>query len=60
MPKYKVIFHRRVYKFLGNLKDENIKNAIKDTLTKLENYPMTLREMDVEKIKGLERTFRKV
>lgn len=58
MPKYKVIAHRRVHKFISDLKDENVKNTIKDTLTKLENYPITLREIDVEKIKGLERTFR--
>lgn len=58
MPKYKVIAHRRVHKFISDLKDENFKNTIKDTLTKLENYPVTLREMDVEKIKGLEKTFR--
>jgi mRNA-degrading endonuclease RelE of RelBE toxin-antitoxin system len=40
------------------MKDENLKNMVKDALTKLEDYPVTLREMDVEKIKGLERTFR--
>jgi len=58
VPKYKVIAHRRVHKFINNLKDENLKDTIKDALTKLENYPITLREMDVEKIKGLEKTFR--
>ena len=58
MPKYNVIAHRRVHKFLSDLKDESLKNMVKDALTKLENYPITLREMDVEKIKGLERTFR--
>lgn len=51
MPKYKVIAHRRVHKFISNLKDENLKNTIKDALTKLENYPITLREMDVERSK---------
>jgi mRNA interferase RelE/StbE len=58
VPKYKLTIHRRVYKFIKNLEDKNIKNAIIHTLTKLENYPLTLREIDVEKIKGLKRTFR--
>lgn len=58
MPRYKVIAHRRVYKFISNLEDENLKDRIKEHLAKLENYPITLREMDIEKIKGLEKTFR--
>lgn len=58
MPKYKVIAHRRVQKFISDVKDENLKSMVKDALTKLENYPITLREMDIEKIKGLEKTFR--
>ena len=58
MPKYKVIAHRRVHKFISNLKDDNLKDTITDHLAKLENYPTTLREMDIEKIKGLEKTFR--
>jgi mRNA-degrading endonuclease RelE of RelBE toxin-antitoxin system len=58
VPKYKVVLHRRVGKFINNLKDENLKNTITNNLAKLENYPITLREMDIEKIKGLERTFR--
>jgi len=58
VPKYKVIAHRRVHKFISNLKDENLKDTITDHLAKLEDYPITLREMDIEKIKGLEKTFR--
>jgi mRNA interferase RelE/StbE len=58
VPKYRVIAHRRVHKFLSDAKDENLKSTMKDALTKLENYPMTLREMDIEKIRGLEKTFR--
>ena len=58
MPNYKVIAHRRVHKFINKLKDPNLQNTVIDTLTKLENYPITLREMDIEKIKGLEKTFR--
>jgi len=58
VPKFKVIAHRRVHKFLKELKDENLKNKIKDAITKLEDYPLVLREMDIEKIKGLKRVFR--
>jgi mRNA-degrading endonuclease RelE of RelBE toxin-antitoxin system len=57
-PKYKVIAHRRVHKFLNNLKDENLKLTIISQLTNLEGNPLSLREMDTEKIKGLDRTFR--
>jgi mRNA-degrading endonuclease RelE of RelBE toxin-antitoxin system len=57
-PKYKVVAHRRVQKFLNSLKDENLKLTIISQLSKLEDYPLSLREMDTEKIKGLERTFR--
>ena len=56
MPKYKVIAHQRVHKFISNLKDENLKDKITGHLAKLENYPITLREMGIEKIKGLEKT----
>ncbi|MGB9854197.1 MAG: type II toxin-antitoxin system RelE family toxin [Candidatus Bathyarchaeales archaeon] len=58
MPKYKITIHRRIQKFIKELKNENIKNALIQALTKLENYPIILREMDIEKIKGLERAFR--
>lgn len=58
MPRYKVIAHRRVHRFISDLKDGNLKSMVKDALAKLENYPITLREMDVEKIKGLDKTFR--
>jgi len=58
VPKYKVIVHRRVHRFISDLKDEKLKSMMKGILTKLEDYPITLREMDVEKIKGLDKTFR--
>jgi mRNA interferase RelE/StbE len=58
VPKYKVLAHRRVHRFIVDTKNENLKRSIIDTLTKLEDYPVSLREMDVEKVKGLERTFR--
>ena len=52
MPKYKVIAHRRVYKFLKELTDQALKNTFKDHIIKLEDYPLSLREMDTEKIKA--------
>ena len=58
MPKFKVIAHRRVHKFIRKLKNENLKNAIKDTIAKLEDYPLVLRQIDVQKVKGLKQTFR--
>ena len=58
VPKYNVIAHRRAHKFMSELKNENLKNIMKNTLTKLENYPITLRELHIEKIKSLDRTFR--
>jgi mRNA-degrading endonuclease RelE of RelBE toxin-antitoxin system len=58
VPKHKIIAHRRVHKFLSSLKDENLKRTITDCISKLDGYPLILREMDVEKIKGMEKTFR--
>ena len=57
-PKYKVVAHRRVQKFYISIKDKNLKLSIINQMTKLEDYPLSLREMDTERIKGLERTFR--
>lgn len=58
MPKHRIIAHRRVHKFLNSLKDENLKHTIIDCIAKLDDYPLILRVMDVEKIKGMEKTFR--
>ena len=58
MPKYAVIAHRRVYKLIKELREENLKKTIKNCISELQNYPTSLREMDVEKIRGSERTFR--
>jgi mRNA interferase RelE/StbE len=58
VPKYKVIAHRRVLKFLNGIKDEKLKHAIINTIEELENYPISLRGMDVETIRGLVKTFR--
>ncbi|RLI08856.1 hypothetical protein DRO42_05575 [Candidatus Bathyarchaeota archaeon] len=58
MPRFKVIAHRRVHKFIRTLRNEKLKHAIIEALEKLEDYPLSLREMDVERIKGLKKTFR--
>jgi len=58
VPEFKVIVHKRVFKFLKNLKDEAEKKRLKEAIFKLENYPLTLRRLDVKKLEGLERTFR--
>jgi mRNA-degrading endonuclease RelE of RelBE toxin-antitoxin system len=57
LPKYKVIAHRRIYKFLNELTDQVLKNTFKEHITKLEDYPLSLREMDTEKIRGAKNTF---
>ena len=58
MLKYKVVVHRSVYKFLNGLTEKAIKETIKDHIAKLEDYPLSLREMNTEKIHGVEKTFR--
>jgi len=40
------------------LKNEKVKNQIRGAITKLEEYSFSLRKLDVEKVKGLENTFR--
>ena len=55
MPKFKVIAHRRVHKFLRTLRNERLKHSIIEAMEKLEDYPISLREMDVETIKGLKK-----
>jgi len=44
-------------KFLKELREETVKVRIKETLEKLSDYPLSLRELDVEKLQGAERTF---
>jgi len=58
VPKYKVIGHRRVYKFLNDFADQALKKTFIDHIAKLEDYPLSLREMDTEKIQGFKDTFR--
>lgn len=58
MPRYRVLAHRRVLRFLNTLDDERQRRAILETMENLERYPMSLREMDVASIKGVDKTFR--
>ena len=58
MPEFKILAHKRVLKFLQSLKDEKIKNKFKEIILELENYPIALRRLDVEKLEGLEKSYR--
>jgi len=58
VPEYKVVAHRRVQRFVKSLRDDNFRSAVINHIEKLGDYPLSLKEMDVEKIKGLEKTFR--
>jgi len=58
MPRYNVFVHKRAFKFLKELAEKESKGKIKETIERLADYPLALREMDVEKLEGFERTFR--
>jgi len=55
---YVVRIHRRVGKFIKKLADEKVRARLLDVIESLEHYPAVLRRLDVEKIRGMERTFR--
>lgn len=58
MSRYKILIHRRVTKFLKSLMNKKLKNRMKESIEKLVDYPLILRELDVEKLEGIERTYR--
>jgi mRNA-degrading endonuclease RelE of RelBE toxin-antitoxin system len=58
MSEYRILVHRRVLKFLKNLKDEKLKNKFKEIIQELSNYPIVLKKFDVEKLEELERSYR--
>jgi mRNA-degrading endonuclease RelE of RelBE toxin-antitoxin system len=58
VPRYKVVAHRRVLKFLKGLDDEGQKKTLMEAMENLERYPVSLREMDATTIRGAEKTFR--
>lgn len=58
MPRYTVVAHKRVMKFLVELGEQATKDRILETVRRLVDYPLSLRELDAEKLEGAERTFR--
>ncbi len=44
--------------YIKDIKIENEKTRIKEVIESLADYPFSLRNMDVEKMKGREKTFR--
>lgn len=58
MPEYRILAHRRVIKFLQSLQDEKLKNRFKEIFEELQNYPLALRRLDVEKLEGMKRAYR--
>lgn len=58
MPDFKILAHKKVLKFLQSVKDETLKNRIKEVLLELEDYPIALRKLDIEKLEGLDKAYR--
>ena len=58
MPRYTVVAHKRVMRFLAGLGEQTTKDRILQTIGRLADYPLSLRELDVAKLEGAERTFR--
>jgi len=54
---FRVILHRNAKKFLDKL-DKNLKGNITSKLRELENFPDSLKILDIKKVKGYENTFR--
>jgi len=58
VPRYRVVAHRRVLRFLNGLDDEGRRQVLVEAMESLERYPVSLREMDVAAIRGEDRVFR--
>ena len=58
MTRYRVIVHRRVHRVLNGIRSKTRRLTILEAIGSLENYPMSLREMDVAAIRGMKKTFR--
>jgi len=52
VPRYRVVAHRRVLRFLNGLNDEKQRRVLVEAMERLEEYPTSLREMDVAAIRG--------
>ncbi|MCW4049308.1 MAG: type II toxin-antitoxin system RelE/ParE family toxin [Candidatus Bathyarchaeota archaeon] len=57
MTSYEVKIHRRVLKFLDTL-NETQRNSVVEVIEALERYPVSLREMDVVTLRGLDNAYR--
>jgi len=55
---YSLFLHKKALKFLEELQQEETKKKIKQSVERLSGYPLSLREMNVQKLEGLEKTFR--
>ena len=55
-PRYRVVAHRRVLRFLNGLDDE--RQALVEAMESLEEHPVSLRDMDIATIRGADKTFR--
>ena len=53
MPRYRVVAHQRVLRFLNGLDNEGQRRALIETMESLKRYPVSLREMDVATIEAL-------
>lgn len=58
MPKYSVFLHKKALKQLEELQQDETKSEIKNAIESLIDYPLSLRQMDVQKLEGFERAFR--
>jgi len=55
---YVVRIHRKAGRFIRRITDERVRTKLIDVIESLKHYPAVLRRLDVEKIRGMERTFR--
>ena len=58
MSSYTIIAHKRVSKALSKIQEQALKNRMRESIEKLTDYPLCLRDLDVEKLQGLDRAFR--
>lgn len=57
MPKYRIIVHRKVDKFLERLDEKNRHRVLEDILC-LENFPEFNKHLDIVKMQGYKNLYR--
>lgn len=57
MPKYRLVFHRKAEKFIGNLDEKTRQNVLEDILC-LADFTGLKSRLDVVKLEGLKGFFR--